>query len=113
MTHAFFPVPHPAREHVVLGGVSFDPQYLKEAFFPEVLDELIARKAAEERGNRLAMMVYPAESEGGDSTKVLSGSSGWSPGKPEVSRNLDEVFRGLALGIKFQGTSAATTPRGS
>ena len=35
----------------------------------------------------------------------LAASAGWTEGKPEVSRNLDDVFRGLALGIKFQGTS--------
>ena len=27
-------------------------------------------------------------------------------GKPEVSQNLDDPFRGLSLGIKFQGTTA-------
>ena len=31
---------------------------------------------------------------------------GWGEGKPEVSRRFEDVFRGLALGIKFQGTSA-------
>ena len=30
----------------------------------------------------------------------------WNTGKPEVSHNLDDPFRGLALGIKFQGTTA-------
>ncbi|HXM34447.1 MAG TPA: HAMP domain-containing sensor histidine kinase, partial [Pyrinomonadaceae bacterium] len=37
----------------------------------------------------------------------LAASVGWGEGKPEVSRKLDDVFRGLALGIKFQGTSVA------
>jgi signal transduction histidine kinase len=36
---------------------------------------------------------------------VLDASAGWKEGKPEVTRNLDDVFRGLALGIKFEGTS--------
>ena len=30
---------------------------------------------------------------------------GWGEGKPEVTRKLDDVFHGLALGIKFEGTS--------
>ncbi len=51
------------------------------------------------------MMVYPADDEGAYEDKPLVASAGWSKGKPEVSRKLDDVFRGLALGIKFQGTS--------
>src|SRR5437867_4049755 len=111
ITHAFFPLPQLSKDRVVLGGLSFDPDYLKQTFFPEVLEELIARKATEEGGNRLAMMVYPVESEGGDTNQVLAASAGWSEGKPEVSRNLEEVFRGLALGIKFQGTSVEAIAR--
>src|SRR6266700_6025216 len=37
--------------------------------------------------------------------KPLVASAGWGEGKPEVTRKLDDVFRGLALGVKFQGTS--------
>ena len=33
-------------------------------------------------------------------------ASGWGAGKPEVSQILDDPFRGLAMGIKFQGTTA-------
>lgn len=87
-----------------MGGVGFDPNYLKQTFFPGMLEELIARKVTEGGGKPLAMMVYPVDSEGHGS-KLLAASSGWSEGKPEVSRKLDDVFRGLALGIKFQGTS--------
>src|SRR5688572_22515304 len=111
IAHAFFPLPQISKDRVVLGGLSFDPAYLKETFFPEVLEELIARKATEDGGNRLAMTVYPVESEGGNTNNVLAASAGWSEGKPEVSRNLDEVFRGLALGIKFQGTSVEAIAR--
>jgi len=41
----------------------------------------------------------------GKEIKPLAATAGWGEGKPEVSRKLDDVFRGLALGIKFQGTS--------
>ena len=56
------------------------------------------------------MIVYSTESDShpgapGWDAERLAASSGWKEGKPEVSRNLDEGFRGLALGIKFQGTS--------
>ena len=51
------------------------------------------------------MMVYPAEMEGGSDSKPIATSTGWSDGKPEVSRRFENVFTGLALGIKYQGTS--------
>src|SRR5436190_1082849 len=37
--------------------------------------------------------------------KPLAVSPGWGEGKPEVVRKFDDVFSGLSLGIKFQGTS--------
>jgi signal transduction histidine kinase len=106
ITTAFFTFPQLSRDRVVLGGVSFDSDYLKQTFFPEMLDELIAQKLSEDRGNQLAMMVYPSDYEGDQGDSLLAASTGWGEGKPEVSRNLDDVFRGLTLGIKFQGTSA-------
>ena len=48
---------------------------------------------------------------GGQPKDVLAASAGWTQGKPEVSRNLDDVFRGLALGMKFQGTSVEAIGR--
>src|SRR5262249_23562030 len=41
--------------------------------------------------------------EGG---RLLAASSGWREGKPEVTRNFNDVFKALTLGIQFQGTSA-------
>ena len=111
MMSAFFALPQLSRDRVVLGGVSFDPNYLKQTFFPEMLEELIARKMTEDGENPLAMVVYPTDHEGGHGNKVLAASAGWGEGKPEVSRNLDDVFRGLALGIKFQGTSVEALGR--
>lgn len=102
---AFFVLPQVSRDRVVLGGASFDPNYLKQTFFPEMLDELINQKLTEDKGERLAMMVYPADYEEGHEDKPLATSAGWSKGKPEITRKLDDVFRGLALGIKFQGTT--------
>lgn len=104
MTTAFFTFPQLSRDRVVLGGISFDPDYLKQTFFPEMFEELVAQKMSEDRGNPLAMMVSDHGGDQGDS--LLAASAGWGKGKPEVSRNLDDVFRGLTLGIKFQGTSA-------
>jgi signal transduction histidine kinase len=111
MTNAFFYLPALPKDRVVLAGVCFDPIYLKQTLFPGILNELIARKTTEQGGNRLAMVVYPTNFEGEPAGKLLAASAGWREGKPEVSRNLDEVFRGLALGIKFQGTSVEALGR--
>jgi signal transduction histidine kinase len=105
MTTSFFTLPRLPKDRIVLGGAVFEPNYLKQTFFPQMLEELIARKSTEEGGNRLAMMVYPAGNEGGHRDKLLAASAGWKEGEPEVTRNLEDVFRGLALGIKYEGTS--------
>jgi signal transduction histidine kinase len=106
MTSAFFSLPQAASDRVVMGGMTIDPVYLKKTFLPEMLDELITQKVTEDKDERLAMMVYPLDFEGGHEDKPVATSAGWSKGKPEVMRKLDDVFRGLALGIKFQGTTA-------
>jgi signal transduction histidine kinase len=115
-TSALFSLPQLPKERVALGGLSFDPDYLKQTFFPSMLKELIAYKLGEEGGNPLAMIVHHADSDshpsGGHAEGFIAASSGWTEGEPEVSRNLDDVFRGLALGIKFQGTSVADQVRG-
>jgi signal transduction histidine kinase len=48
---------------------------------------------------------------GWHSKPPLAASAGWTEGKPEVTRNFDDVFRGLTLGIKFQGTSVEAIGR--
>jgi signal transduction histidine kinase len=111
ITSAFFGYPDLPKDRAVLGGVTFDPHYLKKTFFPQMLDELITENLTEQKSERLAMMVYPADDEGEHENKPLVASTGWSKGKPEVSRKLDDVFRGLALGIKFQGTSVEAIGR--
>ena len=119
-TSALFSLPQQPKERVAFGGLSFDPGYLKQTFFPKMLEELIAYKLGEDGGNPLAMIVYPADSDshagssplGGHAEGFLAASTGWTEGEPEVSRNLDDVFRGLALGIKFQGMSVGDKVQG-
>ncbi|HSL22957.1 MAG TPA: HAMP domain-containing sensor histidine kinase [Vicinamibacterales bacterium] len=118
MNTAFFTLPRVAKHRVVLGGACFDPEYLKRKFFPDMLESLIAYKLGEEGGNRLAMIVYPMapDADAGSSamahgSEPLAASAGWSDGKPEITRDLGDAFRGLALGIKFQGTSVEAIGR--
>jgi signal transduction histidine kinase len=106
MTSAVFVLPELSKDRTVLGGITFDPAFLNKTLFPDVLEEMVNEKLSEQGGNRIAMMVYPAEMDMGKEMKPLAVSAGgWGDGKPEVSRKLDDVFRGLALGIKYQGTS--------
>jgi signal transduction histidine kinase len=111
LTSAIFPLPQTTRDQLVIGGASFDPDYLKRTFFPDTLDELITQKLIEDKEEPLAMMVYPVDSEGRTEYQALATSAGWGQGKPEISRSLDDVFRGLALGIKFQGTTVKAIGR--
>jgi signal transduction histidine kinase len=50
------------------------------------------------------MIVY--RQDPGDSREIrpLAATGGWE-GKPEVSRKFEDIFGGLSLGIRFQGTS--------
>lgn len=105
VTTVLFALPGVDKHRLVFGGVSLDDLYLKKSFFPEQLKEALAEKLREQGGNRIAMTVFPAESEMTEKIKPLAVSEGWNDGKPEVTRKLDEVFRGLALGIKYEGTS--------
>ena len=105
IANALFVLPQLSNNRVVLAGVSFEGCYLMGTLFPGVLDEMVNQRSTEQGGNRLAMMVYPADMEMGKEIKPLAATAGWGEGKPEVTRKLDDVFRGLALGIKFQGTS--------
>lgn len=129
---AIFTVPRfSVKDRVVLGGVSFDPSYLKDSFFPEFLSEFTSQKFTEDpegltspkfhelspqevnehKERRLAMKIYPADAQKSEPDRPLAISAGWGTGKPEVSQTLDDPFRGLAMGIKFQGTTAEAIGR--
>jgi signal transduction histidine kinase len=110
-TTAFFTLPNCSSDKLLVAGAIIEPEYLQKTFFPELLDELITQKVNDDQDQQLAMLVYPLDSEGGRQDKPLATSEGWSSGKAEVSRNLDDVFRGLALGIKFRGTTAEAISR--
>jgi signal transduction histidine kinase len=120
MTTAYFSLPRVSKDRVVIGGASFEPEYLTRTFLPQMLDALIAYKLGEDGGNPLAMMVHVSDAEGdtsssgltaGDGIKPLAASTGWTEGKPEVSRSLSDVFPGLTLGIKYQGTTVEALGR--
>ena len=108
---AYFVLPQLSSDRVVLGGVTFDPCYLKGTLFPQALGEQVNQKLNDQSGNRVAMMIYPADSGDGHEIKPIAATTGWGEGRPEVTRKFDDVFPRLALGIKFQGTSVEAIGR--
>src|SRR5688500_7347467 len=68
--------------------------------------ELTAQQVNEHKEQRLAMKIYPGDAQKSEPDRPLAISAGWGNGKPEVAQTLDDPFRGLAMGIKFQGTTA-------
>jgi len=108
---ALFVLPDVAKERVVIGGVTFDPCYLKSNFFPEMLGDQVNQRTTEQGGNPMAMIIYPSEMDGDHDTKPMMTTAGWGDGKPEVTKKMDDAFRGLTLGIKFQGTSVEAMGR--
>ena len=111
MMSALFSLPQLSRDREVLGGAVYDFNYLKQTFFPEMLEELVTHKLNGEGGKQLAMMIYSGKYEGELKDRLLAASAGWGDGRPEVSHSFADVFRGLALGIKFQGTSVEALSR--
>lgn len=99
---AFFLLPNVSKDRNVFAGVTFSPSYVQSTFIPKVLNELIEHKLKDQRGNPLAIGVYPSVGESSDGEKLVAASNGWRGGKPEVARKMDGAFRGLTLGIQFQ-----------
>lgn len=108
---ALFVLPDVDRDRVVVGGVTFDPCYLKSNFFPDILAEQVNQRTNEQGGNPLAMMIFPSDMDGEHELKPLVTTAGWDDGKPEVIRKMDDAFPRLMLGIKFQGTSVEAMGR--
>ena len=85
-----------------IGGIAFDAEYLRDQFFPGMLDTVMSHSLGEGQGdkNQCAMMMHPR----GESAP-LTASTGWDGGVPEVERNMEAVFPGLTLAIKLRGTT--------
>jgi signal transduction histidine kinase len=101
-TTAIFVKRNPATGKVALAGISFDAEYLRDQFFPEMLNSVMSRNQAEAQSaeNPAVMMVH-----GKNDSDPLAVCSGWDGGAPEVERNMDGPFQGLALAIKLRGTT--------
>ena len=72
---------------MVIAGATFDADYLKHRFLPQMLDALIAYKLGEDGGIPLAMVVYTGDpdADAGAVDGHAKGRSPPRPGGPKVS----------------------------
>jgi len=84
-------------------GIVFDAEYLRNQFFPEMIEGVMNRSLAEAQGDmsHTVIMVHYKS----DMTPIAA-STGWDGGEPEVERNLEGAFPGLVLGMKVRGTTS-------
>jgi signal transduction histidine kinase len=101
---AYFVPPGVAKDRVVLGAVAFDNDYLRSTLFPSMMKDVLTSKNGVLMGdaNPPVMMVHPSK----DPTPWVA-SGNWDGAKSEAERNLEYVFPGFSLAIKYQGTTVA------
>jgi signal transduction histidine kinase len=99
---AYFVPPDVPKGTVSLGMVGFDPEYLRNTFFPAVMTDVLTSKNGVLKADASppAMMVRPLKSY----TPWITSSS-WDGGKPEMERALGDIFQGMVFGIKYPGTT--------
>ena len=101
---ALFAVKDEKTGSLAIAGVAFDADYLKDQFFPQMLDDVINRNVADAQTDKNhAVMMLRGKYE----STALAQSTGWDGGAPEVERNLEGAFPGLTLAIKLRGTTLA------
>jgi signal transduction histidine kinase len=99
---AYFVPPDVPKGSISLGMVGFDPEYLRNTFFPAVMTEVLSSKNGVLKADASppAMMVRPLKSY----TPWITSSS-WDGGRPEMERPLGDIFQGMVFGIKYPGTT--------
>jgi signal transduction histidine kinase len=100
---AYFLPPNVDKDRVVLGAVAFDDEYLKQAFMPAMMKDVLSSKSEVLKDNPPVMMIRPSK---GDYTPWVT-SGNWGDGKPEAERVFQWVFPGLTAAIKYQGTTVS------
>jgi signal transduction histidine kinase len=101
---ALFVIDGEKKGSLAIAGVALDADYLKDQFFPEMLNDVISRNVNDAETDRThAVMMLRGKFE----SAALAQSGGWDGGMPEVERNLEGAFPGLTLAIKLRGTTLA------
>jgi signal transduction histidine kinase len=86
-----------------LAGFGFDVDYMKETFFPQMLDEIVSQNRGEVQNekNPAAVQIRIKSHD-----EPFVASAGWDGGEPEVEREVGGFFPPLLLAIKLHGTTA-------
>jgi signal transduction histidine kinase len=97
-------VPHESTsEQPELAGFVYDTDYLRDKFFPQILNTVCPYKSSGNSSEtQAAIMVRTAKSPA-----LLAASNAWDGGSAEVERKFESVFPGLILGMKVRGTTIA------
>src|SRR5437773_6003443 len=82
-----------------LGGIAFDAEYLRDQFFPQMLNEVMSRSVAEAQTDKHTVIVVHGQSE----SSPRGAGGGWDGGTPEGRRSVEAVLPGLAAGINLRG----------
>jgi len=99
-----FLVPDASGAHPAIGGIVFDAEFLRDQFFPEMMNTVVTRNVIDSSNdkNHAVIMVHPKY----ESTP-LAACSEWDGGVPEVERNMEAMFPNLTLAMKLRGTTLA------
>jgi signal transduction histidine kinase len=92
--------------HPALAGFGYDEDYLKNKFFPLVLQQVLPEHQRDPANPETAMMIRKTTEHA-----ALAASLCWDGEAPEVERPLTGVFSGLVLGIRTEGTTIADISR--
>jgi signal transduction histidine kinase len=95
-------------DHPAIAGFAYDEDYLRNKFFPAVLQQLMPVTSQNDHMHlQLAMTVRKAKEE-----TPMAASICWDGGVPEVERSFTGIFPMLILGIRPQGTTVADISHG-
>jgi signal transduction histidine kinase len=101
---AYFVPPGVPKDRATLGVVAFDADYLRKTFLPSMMKNVLSSKSIvpSVEANPPVMMIHYSKIP---TPWVASGN--WDGAKPEAEHNLENVFPGLTLAIKYQGMTVA------
>jgi signal transduction histidine kinase len=101
---AYFLPPGLGKEEAGLALLSFDEDYLRDKFFPEIIKDVLNSNSSRLRGdtNPPAIMVHRPM----DPTPWVA-SANWDGGNAEVDVSFDDLFQELVWSIKYPGKTIA------
>jgi signal transduction histidine kinase len=103
---AYFLPPGLGKEEAGLAMVSFDEDYLREKFFPEVIKDVLNSKSIRPKGEANPLVPAIMVHRSMDPTPWVA-SSNWDGGKAEVDVPFEDIFQDMSWSIKYPGTTLA------